>query len=89
MLFLLFIELRQLAILAFHDMSESFAVPLPKIPQIHVYPADHPKASAAVTATHTKKAAEGQQSRKERRKATYSPRKATLAVAQVAAPVSP
>ncbi|GIL75165.1 hypothetical protein Vretimale_7851 [Volvox reticuliferus] len=58
-------------------------------PEVHVYPADHPKAVAAVTATHTKKPAEGQQSRQERRKATYTPRKATLAVAQVAAPVTP
>lgn len=44
--------------------------------QVHVYPLDHPKAVAAVTATHTIKVAEGQQSRKERRKATYSPRSA-------------
>ncbi|KXZ49187.1 hypothetical protein GPECTOR_22g777 [Gonium pectorale] len=60
-------------------------------PAVHVYPADHPKAVAAVTATHTKKTPEGVQSRKERRRAAYTPRKAqgTLSVAQVAAPVTP
>lgn len=57
--------------------------------QIHVYPLDHPKAIAAVTKTHTTKVAEGQTSRKERRKTQYSTRRAqgTLAVAQVAATV--
>lgn len=56
-----------------------------------MYPLDHPKAVAAATASHTKKPAEGQQSRKERRKAQYTSRRAegTLAVAQVAAPVTP
>lgn len=56
-----------------------------------MYPLDHPKAVAALQATHTKKAAEGQQSRAERRKSQYSTRRAqsTLAVAQVAAPVQP
>ncbi|KAG2495221.1 hypothetical protein HYH03_006827 [Edaphochlamys debaryana] len=58
-------------------------------PEIHVYPADHPKAVAASTASHTKKAAEGTQSRKERRKAAYQPRKPTVAIAQVAAPTTP
>lgn len=50
-----------------------------------MYPFDHPKAVAAVSATHTKKPADGQASRKERRKAQYSTRKpqGTLAVAQV------
>jgi hypothetical protein len=56
-----------------------------------VYPADHPKAVKAVTATHTVKVAEGQTSRKDRRKAAYTPRSAAkaVAVAQVAAPVMP
>ncbi|PNW82949.1 hypothetical protein CHLRE_06g300800v5 [Chlamydomonas reinhardtii] len=58
-------------------------------PEIHVYPADHPKAVAALAKTHTKQPAEGQQSRAERRKATYTSRKATLSVAQVAAPTTP
>lgn len=60
-------------------------------PEVHVYPADHPKAIAAVTATHTKKPAEGQQSRQERRKAQYSTRRVqgTLSVATVAVSVKP
>ncbi|PNH06116.1 50S ribosomal protein L27 [Tetrabaena socialis] len=60
-------------------------------PEIHVYPMDHPKSIAALSATHTKKPAEGVPSRAERRKATYTSRRGTgsLAVAQVAAPVIP
>ncbi|GFR52140.1 hypothetical protein Agub_g14655, partial [Astrephomene gubernaculifera] len=58
-------------------------------PEIHVYPKDHPKAVAAVQATHTKKPAEGQLSRKERRRAAYTSRKAQVAVAQVAVPSTP
>lgn len=65
--------------------------------QVHVYPVDHRKAVDAVTATYTMRSPDGQQSRKERRRAIYTPRKssagspkkATLAVAQVAAKVTP
>ena len=58
--------------------------------QIHVYPAEHEKAVAAVTATHTKQAKEGVPSRKERRRAMYKPRNAeALSVATVATPVRP
>lgn len=61
----------------------------PSALQIHVYPKDHAKAIAAVTATHTKKAAEGQ-SRAERRKTQYTSRKTpVVSVATVAVPVRP
>lgn len=61
-------------------------------PCIHVYPTDHTKAVAAVTATHTKKPKEGVPSRRERRKALYKPRNSAepaLSVATTAVPVRP
>ena len=60
--------------------------------QIHVYPMDHVKAIAAVTASHSVKPAEGTLSRKERRKGTYSNKRiaaAAISVATVVAPARP
>ena len=62
-----------------------------RVSQVHVYPLSHPKAIAAVTATHTIKTADGQQSRKVRRKAQYTSRRpqGSLSVATVAVAVKP
>ncbi len=37
------------------------------LPQVHVFPLEHPKSVAAIAATHITKPAEGQLSRKQRR----------------------
>jgi large subunit ribosomal protein L27 len=62
--------------------------------QIHVYPAEHDKAVAAVKKTHTTAPADGQTSRKERRRAQWTPRAqqreaAAAAVAAVALKTQP
>eukprot|EP00878_Enallax_costatus_P001714 GHUV01001869.1.p1 GENE.GHUV01001869.1~~GHUV01001869.1.p1 ORF type:complete len:172 (+),score=48.81 GHUV01001869.1:154-669(+) len=61
---------------------------------IHVYPHDHDKARTAVAATHTTKTKDGAPSRKQRRRAMYTPRsqqreQAAAAVAAIAARVTP
>eukprot|EP00882_Tetradesmus_deserticola_P001355 GHRQ01001467.1.p1 GENE.GHRQ01001467.1~~GHRQ01001467.1.p1 ORF type:complete len:171 (+),score=62.51 GHRQ01001467.1:124-636(+) len=62
--------------------------------KINVYPFEHEKARAAVSATHTTAPKEGVPSRQERRKAMYTPRaqqraQQAAAVAAVAAKVTP
>jgi hypothetical protein len=58
--------------------------------EVAVFPHDDPRAVAAATATHTKQAKDGVPSRRERRRALYSPRSGQPAatVAVVAAPVA-
>lgn len=62
--------------------------------QVHVYPHEHEKARASVAATHTTKPKEGVPSRKERRRAMYTPRsqqreQAAATVAAIALSVTP
>ena len=58
--------------------------------EVSVFPHEDPRAVAASTATHTKQAKDGVPSRRERRRALYSPRNGAPAalVAVAAAPVA-
>lgn len=58
--------------------------------EVSVFPHDDPRAVASATATHTKAAKDGVPSRRERRRALYSPRGGAAAplVAVAAAPVA-
>ena len=66
---------------------------LDQLLQIHVYPMDHVKAIAAVSASHSIKKAEGTLSRKERRVGHFSSKReaqnSALSVATVAVPARP